>query len=142
MVRQVLVALFNAFSPIVARNELKLATAFFEAAIRQGSPFEAYYYLADIQARIARNPATPPEIAGSSCAIAVSFSKLVAERGIWEENLLRDAEVAWNSGTMRGKELAMLKWWVAAERGFEVAQNNLAFVLDQGLYMLTALTLC
>lgn len=114
-----------------SRGDLKLATAFFEAAIRQGSPFEAYYYLADIQARVARNPTTPPEIAGSSCAIAVSFNKLVAERGVWEDNLLHDAEVAWNSGTKRGKELAMLKWWIAAERGFEVAQNNLAFVLDQ-----------
>lgn len=114
------------------RHELKQAAIYFEAAVRQGSPFEAYYYLADIQSRIAKNPGTPREIAGSACAIAVSFNKLVAERGIWEENLLREAEVAWESGTQRGKELAMLKWWIAAERGFEVAQNNLAFVLDQG----------
>ncbi|KIP02284.1 hypothetical protein PHLGIDRAFT_79348 [Phlebiopsis gigantea 11061_1 CR5-6] len=113
------------------RNELKQASVYFEAAVRSGSPFEAYYYLADIQSSIARNPATPAEIAGSSCAIAVSFNKLVAERGLWNDNLLEEAEIAWNSGTDRGKELAMLKWWVAAERGFETAQNNLAFVLDQ-----------
>ena len=25
----------------------------------------------------------------------------------------------------------MLKWWIAAERGSEIAQNNLAYVLDQ-----------
>lgn len=136
MVRQVAARPFDlTLTNVVARNELKLATAFFETAIRQGSPFEAYYYLADIQARIARNPASPPEIAGSSCAVAASFNKLVAERGTWEENLLRDAEVAWSSGTKRGKELAMLKWWMAAERGFEVAQNNLAFVLDQGSHL-------
>jgi SEL1 protein len=63
--------------------------------------------------------------------MAVSFHKIVAERGVWGDDLLRDAEVAWSSETDRGKEMAMLKWWIAAERGSEVAQNNLAFVLDQ-----------
>lgn len=111
---------------------MKLATAYFETALRQGSPFEAYYYLADIQARQARASMIPPEIAGSSCAIAVSFYKLVAERGTWEDNLLKDADDTWNLGTERGSEMAMLRWWVAAERGYEVAQNNLAYVLDQG----------
>lgn len=114
------------------RNDLKTAAAYFEAAIRQGSPFEAYYYLADIQARIARAHEGAPELAASSCSIAVSFYKLVAERGVWEDNILRDAEIAWSSGTERGKELALLHWWIAAERGMEVAQNNLAFALDQG----------
>ena len=64
--------------------------------------------------------------------MAVSFYKLVAERGVWDDDLLRDAEIAWMSGTEQGKEVAMLKWWIAAERGFEIAQNNLAYVLDQG----------
>ncbi|OBZ69692.1 Protein sel-1 1 [Grifola frondosa] len=114
------------------RGDLKLATTYFETALRQGSPFEAYYYLADIQSRQARNAALPPNIAGSSCAVAVSFYKLVAERGTWNEDLLKDAERLWNTGTERGSEMAMLRWWVAAERGFEVAQNNLAYVLDQG----------
>ncbi len=114
-----------------ARGELKAATAYFENAIRQGSPFEAYYYLANIQSRQIKTTGTPSEIAGS-CAIAVSFYKLVAERGVWTENLLQEAEIAWNIGTDRGRELAMLYWWIAAERGFEIAQNNLAFVLDQG----------
>ncbi|EEB99372.1 hypothetical protein MPER_00962, partial [Moniliophthora perniciosa FA553] len=30
----------------------------------------------------------------------------------------------------RKQEIAILKWWVAAERGSEIAQNNLAYVLD------------
>lgn len=64
--------------------------------------------------------------------MAVSFYKLVAERGVWDDDLLRDAEIAWMSGTDQGKEVAMLKWWIAAERGYEIAQNNLAYVLDQG----------
>ncbi|KAG1717786.1 hypothetical protein EDB19DRAFT_1996365 [Suillus lakei] len=39
-------------------------------------------------------------------------------------------------GTERGKEIAILKWWVAAEKGSEMAQNNLAYVLDQDQSML------
>lgn len=66
--------------------------------------------------------------------MAVSFHKLVAERGVWDDDLVRDGELAWTSGTDRGKEIAMLKWWIAAERGHEIAQNNLAYVLDQGWY--------
>ena len=65
--------------------------------------------------------------------MAVSFHKLVAERGNWDEDLLRDAEVAWMSATEYDKEIAMVKWWIAAERGSEIAQNNLAYVMDQGV---------
>ncbi|CAL1711319.1 unnamed protein product [Somion occarium] len=112
-------------------GEVKLATVYFEQAVRLGSPFEPYYYLAELQARQTKNPLIPRNIAGSSCAIAVSFYKLVAERGSWDEDLLRDAESQWRLGTDRGREMAMLRWWIASERGYEVAQNNLAFVLDQ-----------
>lgn len=114
------------------RGEIVLATSYFEAAVRNGSPFEAYYYLAEIQADQAANPNLPSEIISSSCSVAVSFYKIVAERGVWDENLLADAEREWMSGTDQGKEIAMLKWWIAAERGFEIAQNNLAYILDQG----------
>ncbi len=117
---------------VIARGDLQLALSHFENAIRQGSPFEAYYYLADIQNNQARTLNALPELAGSACSVATSFYKLVAERGVWDEDLLRDADRAWNFGTQRDSELAMLNWWIAAERGFEVAQNNLAFVLDQG----------
>ncbi|KAG6902369.1 hypothetical protein C0995_000931 [Termitomyces sp. Mi166 len=63
--------------------------------------------------------------------MAVSFYKLVSERGGWDEDLLREAEIAWMSPYEQSKEIAVLKWWIAAERGSEVAQNNLAYVLDQ-----------
>ena len=119
------------------RDDLKLATAHFENALRLGSPFEAYYYLADIQSRHVRNHALAPEIAGSSCAISVSFYKLVAERGSWEDDMLRDADYAWSLGTERGSEMAMLRWWIASERGIETAQNNLAYILDQGELLLS-----
>jgi SEL1 protein len=114
------------------RGEIAFAAGLFETAILYGSPFEAYYYLGQIQAVQADTPGMPSGIASGSCAMAVSFYKIVSERGVWGDDLLRDAEIAWMSGTERGKEMAMLKWWIAAERGSEVAQNNLAHVLDQG----------
>ena len=36
----------------------------------------------------------------------------------------------------RAKEDAMLRWWIASERGIETAQNNLAYILDQGMLLL------
>ncbi|KAJ7496963.1 hypothetical protein FB451DRAFT_1120046 [Mycena latifolia] len=114
-----------------ARGEMALASAMFETAVLYGSPFEAYYYLGRIHSVQADTLGIPPAIASGSCAMAVSFYKIVAERGVWGDDLLRDAEIAWMSGTERGKETAMLKWWIAAERGSEAAQNNLAYVLDQ-----------
>ena len=64
--------------------------------------------------------------------MAVSFYKLVSERGVWDDDLVRDAEAAWLSDSQQEKEMAMLKWRIAAERGSEIAQNNLAYILDQG----------
>ncbi|KAG6920181.1 hypothetical protein DXG01_004950 [Tephrocybe rancida] len=113
------------------RGELVQATKFFENAVRCGSPLEAYYYLGDIAASQAQTPGLLPHIVSSSCAMAVSFHKLVSERGGWDEDLLREAEIAWMSPSEQIKENAILKWWIAAERGSEVAQNNLAYVLDQ-----------
>lgn len=109
-----------------------MATTYFETAVRLGSPFEAYYYLGQIHSSQASNPVIPRNIASGSCAMAVSFHKLVAERGVWDDNLVKEAEAAWSTDTHRGKEIAILKWWMAAERGSEIAQNNLAYVLDQG----------
>lgn len=120
------------------RGEIPLATTYFEHAVRNGSPFEAYYYLAEIHASQAQNPNVPGHVVAGSCSMAVSFYKLVAERGVWEDDLLRDAEIAWMSQTPQDKEVAMLKWAIAAERGFEVAQNNLGYIFDQGEYSLPA----
>ena len=75
----------------------------------------------------------PPHVVSSACSMAVSFYKIVAERGVWDDDLLRDAEIAWMAGSKQEKGMAMLKWWIAAERGSEIAQNNLAYVLDQGM---------
>lgn len=113
------------------RGEMKLAITYFENALRNGSPFEAYYYLAEFQARTMRASGYPRHITSSACSVAASFYKVVAERGVWDVDLLSLANVAWATGNNRGKEIAMLQWWIAAERGYEPAQNNLAYVLDQ-----------
>ncbi len=115
-----------------AIGDIPIATTYFEAAVRHGSPFEAYYFLAQIHSLQAGDKRMPSHITSSSCVMAVQFYKLVAERGVWDEDLLKEAEGNWAAGTDEGKELAMLKWWVEAERGSEIAQNNLAYVLDQG----------
>ena len=111
---------------------MKLAITHFENAIRNGSPFEAYYYLAQFQARTMRATGYPRHITSSACSVAASFYKVVAERGVWDVDLIYHANLAWASGNDRNKEIAMLQWWIAAERGYEPAQNNLAYVLDQG----------
>ncbi|KAF9049902.1 hypothetical protein BJ165DRAFT_1454719 [Panaeolus papilionaceus] len=116
------------------RGELALAMTYFEGAVRNGSPFEAYYYYAEIQSAQVNKVGIPAYSSSGSCSMAVSFYKLIAERGVWDDDLLRDAEIAWMSGADQDKEVAMLKWWIAAERGFEIAQNNLAYVLDQGRF--------
>ncbi|KAF7362200.1 Ubiquitin-protein ligase [Mycena venus] len=112
-------------------GEIAVAAALFDTAILFGSPFEAFYYLGQIQSAQSDTSGTSPATASGHCAMAVSFYKIVSERGVWGDDLLRDAEIAWMTGTERGKETAMLKWWIAAERGSEVAQNNLAHILDQ-----------
>lgn len=114
------------------KGEVKLAMAHFESAIRHGSPFEPYYYLAQVHATQARSTTTSSHLVQGSCAMAVSFYKLVAERGAWGDDLVREGEAKWRIGTDKAKEEAMLKWWLAAERGIECAQNNLAYILDQG----------
>ncbi|KAF9228392.1 HCP-like protein [Gyrodon lividus] len=113
------------------RGDMKTAATYFEVAVRSGSPFEAHFYLAKIHTMNMRAAGLPQDYAAGSCASAVSFYKLVAERGVWDDGFVDEAEFAWNSATERGKEMAILMWWIAAERGSEIAQNNLAYVLDQ-----------
>ena len=104
--------------------------------MRQGSPFEAFYYLAKTQASQIKN--LPASLKPGACSIAASFFKVVTERGSWDEDLIRGGEMDWEMGIPSRKQLALLKWWIAAERGHEIGQNNLAFVLDQGKVQLFA----
>ncbi|KZT59631.1 HCP-like protein, partial [Calocera cornea HHB12733] len=112
------------------------ATQFFDIALRHGSPFEAYYYLAHIHAHTARALSAPPGTSSSSsgsgsCAVALSWFKIVAERGAWRNDWMGEAERRWNTGHAQDRHVAMLYWAIAAESGHEIAQNNIAYLLDK-----------
>lgn len=62
-----------------------------------------------------------------SCPTAVELYKNVAERGKWGE-LLMEA----HSDHRRGRlDEALVKYLILAELGYEVAQSNVAFMLDR-----------
>ncbi|KDQ19961.1 hypothetical protein BOTBODRAFT_142608 [Botryobasidium botryosum FD-172 SS1] len=113
------------------RNEWNLATPLFEAAIRNGSPYEPYYYIAAMHSEQAHVKGTTSSVGAGSCGYAVSFFKWVAERGSWSDDFVSEAQALWDAGGEQNKEGAKLRWWIAAERGSEIAQSNLAYILDQ-----------
>ncbi|GAA5916071.1 hypothetical protein JCM6882_008305 [Rhodosporidiobolus microsporus] len=103
------------------------ATTYFEHAIRSHEhrtpdQFQSYFYLAELAARSSAQGGT------ESCPVAVSFYKRVAERGDWDSEVWWEAERARERGDER---TAMLGYWMMAERGYEAAQNNVAWLLDQ-----------
>lgn len=104
------------------------AAAFFKVAISHGSPFEAFYLLASTYVNEARTPSSQGGRPGM-CGAAVAWYKLVAERGCWKRDVVGEADRAWARGE---HEAALAGWMVAGEMGYEVAQNNVAFVFDQG----------
>jgi SEL1 protein len=114
----------------LARNEVHLATNLLHQAARSGSPFEAYYHLGMLYATAARGSLAAgarPE----TCGVAIAHLKQAAERGCWDEDFggWLEADRNWERGET---DKAILGWWMAGERGVESAQNNLAFLLDQG----------
>jgi SEL1 protein len=119
-------------------HDLNNAAKWFDMALKIGNSFEAYYYLALINVRTARYPRDPLTghynvgPAGTAsyerCRNAVSGFKYIAERGDWKDATFTRAEKAWNKGF---KAKALLGWALAGEKGFEAAQNNVAWVLDR-----------
>lgn len=140
-----------------ARKDYAMAIPFFETAIRHGAPFEAYYYLASYNGQRARakEPSCsvavafhkltaergnwalnegalilPGDTTSSTVAVPAGESVGAAWRAIKE-----DGEIGFGGmgvGMEGVGEERMIKWSIESERGDEVAQNNLAFVLDQG----------
>ncbi|KAF1806193.1 hypothetical protein V8B55DRAFT_1454648 [Mucor lusitanicus] len=85
----------------------------------------AYWYLAHMN----EQGMTPRP----SCRVAVSYYKAIAERGDWLNPTVEDAYAAY---LKNDKESALLNYMLAAERGYEVAQSNVAYVLDNDKKML------
>ncbi|KAI8341237.1 hypothetical protein BC941DRAFT_416295 [Chlamydoabsidia padenii] len=64
---------------------------------------------------------------GPSCINAVAYYKAIAERGDWLQPTMDNAYEDY----MRGdRESALLSYMLAAERGYEIAQSNVAYLLD------------
>lgn len=63
-----------------------------------------------------------------SCSHAVDLFKSVAERGKWGERLM-EAHSAYKDNRV---DEAAMKYLFMAELGYEVAQTNLAYILDRG----------
>ncbi|ORX52063.1 HCP-like protein [Hesseltinella vesiculosa] len=62
-----------------------------------------------------------------SCQHAVSFYKAIAERGDWLNPTIETAYKAYKDGDI---DTALLHYMLAAERGYEIAQANVAYLLD------------
>ncbi|TPX45628.1 hypothetical protein SeMB42_g01683 [Synchytrium endobioticum] len=66
-----------------------------------------------------------------NCPAGVSYLKMVVERADWYDTVVQDAQKAYEAGDV---ELALLKYLMAAERGYDVGQTNSVWLIDQGLY--------
>lgn len=133
------------FSPyrsggIGVKRDYKQALKFFNLASQAGHVL-AFYYLAQMHATgtgVMRSCHTAVEvrllgdlpsvfvIANCPCPPQQLF-KNVCERGRWSERLM----TAYGSFREAETDAALVQYLLLAEQGYEVAQSNVAFILDQ-----------
>ncbi|KAI1334109.1 hypothetical protein F5Y15DRAFT_313632 [Xylariaceae sp. FL0016] len=100
-------------------DDLKIASSYFEAAVRWAN-IEAQYYLAEmIHHGVGRD---------KTCGMAMAYYKNVAEKAEPLLSSWAEANQAYEDGDY---ELALLDYVLAAEQGYEKAQNNVAYLLDE-----------
>ncbi len=100
------------------QGDLQTAIRYFELAARQGH-IEAYYHLADMSDQGIGM--------GRSCGTTTAYYKIVAEKAEPIHSPFLEANLAYDDGD---KELALIDFMMAAEQGYEVAQANVAYLLD------------
>uniref|UniRef100_A0A452SFC5 Protein sel-1 homolog 1 n=1 Tax=Ursus americanus TaxID=9643 RepID=A0A452SFC5_URSAM len=106
------------YNGIGVKRDYKQALKYFNLA-SQGGHILAFYNLAQMHASgtgVMR-----------SCHTAVELFKNVCERGRWSERLM----TAYNSYKDGDYNAAVIQYLLLAEQGYEVAQSNAAFILDQ-----------
>ncbi|XP_028168679.1 protein sel-1 homolog 1 isoform X1 [Ostrinia furnacalis] len=107
------------FGGIGVRRDFKQANKYFSLASQSGHVL-ALFHLGQMHAQ------------GlgvlQSCPTAVELFKNVCERGWWGSRLML-AHAAWRA---RDTDSALLQYLAMAERGYEVAQTNAAYILDLG----------
>lgn len=100
-------------------DDIQVATRYFELAQRYGH-IEAYYYLAElINQGVGRD---------RSCGLATAYYKLVAEKAEPLLSSFAEANRAYEDGD---HELAIVDYMMNAEQGYEKAQANVAYLLDE-----------
>ena len=101
------------------QGDIKTATGFFDIAARNGH-IEAFYHLAEISNNgVGRD---------RSCGIATAYYKMVAEKVESIHSSFDEANRAYDEGDL---ELALAFYMMAAEQGYESAQANVAYLLDE-----------
>ncbi|KAK2046883.1 HCP-like protein [Colletotrichum somersetense] len=99
-------------------EDVRIANNYFELAARYGQ-IEAHYYLAEmVYNGVGRD---------KTCSMALGYYKNVAEKAEPLVSSWAEANQAYYYGD---EELAFLEYVMAAEQGYERAQNNVAFILD------------
>ncbi|XP_078262974.1 protein sel-1 homolog 1 [Rhinoraja longicauda] len=106
------------YNGVGVKRDYKQALKYFNLASQAGHIL-AFYNLAQMHA------------VGSgvirSCHTAVELFKNVCERGRWSERLMS----AYSSYKDGDTDSALVQYLLLAEQGYEVAQSNAAFILDQ-----------
>uniref|UniRef100_A0A4W4FHJ3 Fibronectin type-II domain-containing protein n=1 Tax=Electrophorus electricus TaxID=8005 RepID=A0A4W4FHJ3_ELEEL len=106
------------YNGIGVKRDYKQALKFFNLASQAGHIL-AFYNLAQMHA-------TGTGVM-RSCHTAVELFKNVCERGRWSERLM----MAYSSFKDGDMDSALVQYLLLAEQGYEVAQSNVAFILDQ-----------
>ncbi|XP_069805266.1 protein sel-1 homolog 1 [Dendropsophus ebraccatus] len=106
------------YNGVGVKRDYKQALKYFNLA-SQGGHILAFYNLAQMHA-------TGTGVL-RSCQTAVELFKNVCERGRWSERLM----TAYNSYKSGNSNTAVVQYLLLAEQGYEVAQSNAAFILDQ-----------
>ncbi|XP_056261799.1 protein sel-1 homolog 1 [Seriola aureovittata] len=106
------------YNGIGVKRDYKQALKFFNLASQSGHIL-AFYNLAQMHA-------TGTGVM-RSCHTAVELFKNVCERGRWSERLM----TAYGSFKEGETDAALVQYLLLAEQGYEVAQSNVAFILDQ-----------
>lgn len=101
------------------QGDVQTATRFFELAARHNH-IEAFYHLAEMS-----NNGVGRE---RSCGVATVYYKLVAEKVETIHSAFDEANHAFDEGDL---ETALVAYMMAAEQGYEYAQANVGYMLDE-----------
>ena len=101
------------------QGDISTATRFFELAARH-QHIEAFYHLAEIN-----NNGVGRE---RSCGMGTAYYKMVAEKVESIHSSFDEANKAYDEGNA---EVALSLYMMAAEQGYESAQANVAYILDE-----------